>query len=68
MLAVWRAGGSVSIPLPAGKKAIGIEGETLDIAPGQPVTIDETTVYLVDVTVAAAAWRHPPLQRSASPA
>ena len=48
VLAVWRAGGSVSIPLPAGKKAIGIEGETLDIAPGQPVAIDESTVYLVD--------------------
>ena len=48
VLAVWRAGGSVSIPLPPGKKAVGIEGETLDIAPGQPVAIGESTVYLVD--------------------
>ena len=48
VLAVWRVGGSLSIPLPPGKTAIGIEGETLDIAPGQPVAIDDSTVYLVD--------------------
>ena len=48
IVALWRCGGAVTIPLPPGKKAIGIEGETLDIAPGHPVTIGDSAVYLVD--------------------
>ena len=48
VLALWRCGGAVSIPMPPGKKAIGIEGEAKEIRAGQPVTIGESTVYLVD--------------------
>jgi len=45
--ALWRLGGAVSIPMPPGKKAIGIEGDPKAIRPGQPVTISESAVYLV---------------------
>ena len=47
-LALWRCGGSVSIPMPPGKLAISIEGDVLAIQTGQPVTISDSTVYLVD--------------------
>ena len=48
VLALWRCGGTLSVPVPPDKKAIGIEGETLDEKSGQPVTISDSTVYLVD--------------------
>ena len=48
IVALWRCGGTVSIPMPPDKKAIGIEGELLEIATGQPITISDSTVYLVD--------------------
>ena len=48
ILALWRCGGTVSIPMPPGKVVIGIEGEPVDVRPGQPLTIGESTVYLVD--------------------
>lgn len=60
VLALWRCEGTVSIPLPPNKTAIGIEGEALDIQAGQPVTIGESTVYLVD------AWRSPPPENTSS--
>ena len=34
--------------MPPDKKAIGIDGEPLEIATGQPITIGDSTVYLVD--------------------
>ena len=46
--ALWRVGGAVSISMPPGKKAIGIEGDAMDIRAGQPVTISESAVYLID--------------------
>ena len=48
IVALWRLGGAVSISMPPGKKAIGIEGDAMDIRAGQPVTIGESVVYLVD--------------------
>ena len=48
VVALWRCGGAAFVPMPPDKKAIGIEGEPLDIQPGQPVTINDSTVYLVD--------------------
>ena len=48
VVALWRLGGVVSIAMPPGKKAIGIEGDALDIRAGQPVPIGESAVYLVD--------------------
>ena len=35
--------------MPPGKKAIGIEGDAMDIRAGQPVTIGGSAAYLVDV-------------------
>ena len=49
ILALWRCGGTASIPMPPGKVALGIEGEPMDVRTGQPLTIGESTVYLVDV-------------------
>ena len=48
ILALWRCGGTVSIPMPPDKKAISIQGEVMDIRAGQPVTISDSTIYLVD--------------------
>ena len=48
IIALWRLGGAVSISMPPGKRALGIEGGAMDIRAGQPVTIGESTVYLVD--------------------
>ena len=48
ILALWRCGGTDSIPMPPDKVAIGIEGEPMDVRTGQPLTINESTVYLVD--------------------
>ena len=47
-IALWRCGGTVSIPMPPGKQAIGIEGEAMDIGPGQSVAVGDSVVYLVD--------------------
>lgn len=48
ILALWRCGGTASIPMPPDKEAIGIEGEPMGVRTGQPLTIGESTVYLVD--------------------
>ena len=48
ILALWRRGGTVSIPMPPDKEAIGIEGEPMGVRTSQPLTIGESTVYLVD--------------------
>lgn len=48
ILALWRSGGTVSIPMPPDKAAIGIEGEPIGVRAGRPLTISESTVYLVD--------------------
>ncbi len=48
MLALWRCGGTASIPMPTGKQAIGIEGAVLASEPEQPLTISDSVVYLVD--------------------
>lgn len=46
--ALWRSGGEASIPMPPGKRAIGIEGEALALEPGQPVAVGESVIYLLD--------------------
>ena len=48
VVALWRSAGEASLPMPPGKKAIGIEGGTMDIRPGQPVPISDSVIYLVD--------------------
>ena len=46
--ALWRSGGEASIPMPPGKRAIGIEGEALALEAGEAVTIGDSVIYLVD--------------------
>ena len=46
--ALWRSGGEASIPMPPGKRAIGIEGEALALEAGEAVTIGDSVIYLID--------------------
>ena len=46
--ALWRNGGEASIPLPPGKRAVGIEGEALALEAGEAVTIGDSVTYLLD--------------------
>ena len=48
ILALWRCGGTASIPLPPDKRVIGIEGEEMDVRVGQPLTLGDSVLYLVD--------------------
>ena len=48
VVALWRSGGEASIPMPPGKRAIGIEGDALAIEDGAAVPISESVIYLVD--------------------
>jgi len=48
ILALWRHGETVSIPMPPDKMVIDIKGESMDVQTGQPLTISGSTVYLVD--------------------
>ena len=48
ILALWRCGGTASIPMPPGKRVISIEGEPIDIRAGQTITIDDSVIYLID--------------------
>ena len=46
--ALWRSSGETSVPMPPGKRAIGIEGEALALEAGRAVTVGESVIYLVD--------------------
>ena len=46
--ALWRCGGGTSIPMPPNRRALTIQGETIDIGAGQPLAIGESVVYLVE--------------------
>lgn len=48
ILALWRTGGAASIPMPSGKAALDVVGEPLPVTAGQPVTIGDSPVYLLD--------------------
>ena len=48
ILALWRCGGTASIPMPPGKRVIAIEGEEMDVRVGQPLTLGDSVLYLVD--------------------
>ena len=49
ILALWCSGRVTSIPMPPGKQALDIEGRALLTVAGQPVTVGDSTVYLVDL-------------------
>ena len=48
VVALWRTGGEAFLPMPSGKRAVGIEGETLALEEGQAATIGDSVIYLVD--------------------
>ena len=48
ILALWCCGRETTIPMPPNKQAIDIEGRPLAITAGQPVTISDSTIYLID--------------------
>ena len=48
ILALWCCGRDATIAVPLGKHAVDIEGRTMQVTEGQPLTIGESAVYLVD--------------------
>ena len=48
ILALWCCGREATVPMPAGKRAIDIVGGAMTVAEGEPITIGESVVYLVD--------------------
>ena len=51
VVALWRSGGEASIPMPPGKRAIGIEGQPLTIEEGESVPIGDSVIYLVEASL-----------------
>ena len=48
ILALWCCGRETTIPLPPDKQAVDIEGRPMAVTTGQPVTISDSTIYLID--------------------
>ena len=48
ILALWCCGREAAIPMPTGKQAVDIEGRPMMAAPGQPVVISDSVIYLID--------------------
>ena len=48
ILALWCCGRAATIVVPPGKRAIDIEGGTMQVSEGHALTIGESAVYLVD--------------------
>lgn len=48
VLALWCCGREATIAMLPDKKAIDIEGRTMSVAAGEPITISESAIYLVD--------------------
>ena len=48
ILALWCCGREATIAMPVCKQAIDIIGRALTVAEGEPITIGESVVYLVD--------------------
>ena len=48
ILALWCCGREATIPMPPNKQAVDIEGRPMAVTAGQPVTISDSTIYLVD--------------------
>ena len=49
IVALWCHGKEATIAMPPGKKAVDIEGRAMSVTADQPVTISESTIYLLDV-------------------
>ena len=46
--ALWCCGRVISVPMPAGKRVVNIEGEALEVKAGQSLAVSDSVVYLVD--------------------
>ena len=48
ILALWCCGGQATIAMPSDKQALDIEGRSMPVTTGQPITIGDSVIYLVD--------------------
>ena len=48
ILALWCCGREATVAMPLGKRAVDIVGGAMTVAEGEPITIGESVVYLVD--------------------
>ena len=46
--ALWCSGREATVAMPAGKQALNIVGEKMPVTEGEPITIGESVVYVVD--------------------
>ena len=48
ILALWCCGRKATFAMPPNKQAIDIKGSTMSVTPGEPITISDSVIYLVD--------------------
>ena len=48
ILALWCCGGQATIVMPPDKQALDIEGRSMPVTAGQPITIGDSVIYLID--------------------
>ena len=48
ILALWCCGANVTIAMPPDKQAVDIEGRSMPVTAGQPITISDSVIYLID--------------------
>ena len=48
ILALWCCGRKATVAMPPNKRAVDIEGRTMSVTMGKPITISDSVIYLVD--------------------
>lgn len=48
ILALWCCDRETTVAMPPNKQAVDIEGRTMSVTPGKPITISDSVIYLVD--------------------
>ena len=48
ILALWCCGREATVAMPANTQAVDIEGKTMSVTAGKPITISDSVIYLVD--------------------
>lgn len=48
ILALWCCDRETTVAMPPNKQAVDIEGRTMSVMPGKPITISDSVIYLVD--------------------
>ena len=49
ILALWCCGQKATVAMPPNKRAVDIEGRTMSVTAGEPITISDSVIYLVEV-------------------